>query len=231
MPIRPENFSGCSWSWTVVCGADDTSRERFAYEFALRHGGRVVDTGDLLTAARALTEPSAQPGLFLADAEDARGFEPCEGPGRSRREPLPGTPAELAVARMRTADALGPAVSKVIGRGPVVRDAAGWSPHSIIAGRYALPTQGFDFSVVVTATEEQILENLRAEDPHDEALELRAQTAILIQEELVRRGNAHGAGHCRVLYAPAGAASGSVEAVYDAMSDFWDSSTALGGLW
>ena len=231
MSIRPTNFTSCPWSWTVVCGAPGTGRDRFAYEFALRHGGHVVESGDLLAGIRALTSAQTHPELFYADAEDYRGFLPSEGPGRSPRQPLPGTPAELAAARMRAADALSPAVRAVIGEQPRVRDEAGWGPHPVVTGRHALPTQGWDCAVVVTATEEQILANLRAATPHDDALEQRARTAMLVQAELIRRGNAYGREHCRVLYAAAGAGSGTVEAVYEAMRDSWDSSTALGGMW
>lgn len=231
MSIRPTDFTSCSWSCTVVCGAPGTGRDRFAHEFALRHGGHVLDSSDLLSAIRALSSAQTHPELFYADAEDYRRFLPSEVPGRSPQEPLAGTPAELAAARMRAADALDPAVHAVIGKQPRVRDEAGWGPHPVVTGRHALPTQGWDCAVVVTASEAQILDNLRAGTPHDEALEQRVQAALLVQAELIRRGNAHGTGHCRVLYAAAGTDSGTVEAVYQAMRDSWDSSTALGGMW
>ena len=231
MSIRPTNFTSCSWSWTVVCGAAGTGRDRFAYEFALQHGGHVVDSSDLLSGIRALTSAQTHPELFYADAEDHRGFLPSEGPGRSVRQLLPGTPAELAAARLRAADALSPAVRAVIGKQPRVRDEQGWGPHPVITGRHALPTQGWDCAVIVTASEERILTSLRDADPYDDALELRAQTALLVQAELIRRGNEHGREHCRVLYAHAGDESGTVEAVYQSMRDSWDSSTALGGMW
>jgi hypothetical protein len=231
MSIRPTNFNSCSWPWTVVCGADDTARERFAHEFALRHGGHVVDTGDLLTGVRALTGAQTHPELFYADAEDHRGFLPSEGVGPSTRVPLPGTPAELAAARMRAADALDPAVHKLIGKQPRVRDEAGWGPHPIFSGRFALPTQGHDFAVLVTVTAEQVMENLQACDPRDGALEQRVETALLVQEELRRRAAEHRKGHCYVYEAPFGSEHGSVEALYQTMDDAWDAATALGGMW
>jgi hypothetical protein len=107
------------------------------------------------------------------------------------------------------------------------------SPHTVVTGHHALPALAFDFAVILTETEEQILANLTARRLRDPSLELRAQTSTLVQRELLRRGAGHEEthNHCYVVSVNARPWSDAVDRAYEAMSDRWDSSTALGYPW
>jgi hypothetical protein len=54
---------------------------------------------------------------------------------------------------------------------------------------------------------------------------------MLVQRELLRRGTEHDKTHCYVISVKARPWSDAVDRAYDAMSDRWDSSTALGYPW
>ena len=222
------------WPMTVVCGASGTGRTRFAYALAARYNGHVIDTSDVLEAVRAMTGPGQQPELFYEAAEDWRDFVEAAGAGSKRRQPLTGTAEELAAARLRAADALFPAVKAVAAQQPRLRlDGFNETPHTVVTGRHALPTLAFDFVVILTETEEQIRANLKARLGPDDFLDLRARTSVLVQNELIRRAQAHRQNqpHCDVVYIDAQPWSDTVKRAYSEMSDWWDYRTALGGMW
>jgi hypothetical protein len=221
-----------SWPSTVVCGASGTGRTRFAYALAARYNGHVIDTGDVLEAVRAMAGPGQHHELFYRDAEDWRDFAEAEGPGRRWKQPLTGTAEELAAARLRAADILTPAVRAVLAQQPRLRlDGDYEFPHTVVTGRHALPTLAFDFAVILTESEEQILANLAARYSRDPSLELRARTSMLVQRELLRSGAEHNKTHCHVIPVAAQPWSDAVDRAYEAMSDRWDSSNALGYPW
>lgn len=225
MPDKPLKVIRGQWPETIVCGASGTGRTRFAYTLADRYNGHVVDTGDMLEAAKAMAAEGQHPELFYRDAEEWRDFP--EG------ETVP-TPQELAEARFRAADVLYPAVKAVQVKQPrLCLDGFYESPHTVVTGRHALPTLAFDFVVVLMETEEQIRANLQSRACPADILELRVRTSMLVQAELVRRAQEHKSrqSHCDVIYTQARPWEDVVERAYDAMSDWWDYHTALGGLW
>jgi len=220
-----------SWPTTVVCGASGTGRTRFAYALAARYNGHVIDTGDVLEAVRAMAGPGQHRELFYRDAEDWGDFPAAEGHGPRPQQPLTGTAEELAAARLRAADVLAPAVHAVMMKQPrLCLDGAEY-PHTVVTGRHALPTLAWDFAVILTETKEQILANLAARYRNDVSIGLRAQTSMLVQQELLQRGAEHNKAHCQVIFAGARPWSDAVERVYWEMSDWWDYRTALGGPW
>jgi hypothetical protein len=217
MPEQESRFPGSSWSITVVCGASGTGRTRFAYALAAHYRGHVIDTSDILDAARAMTGPGQHPELFYQDAEDYRGF-----PVR----PLPGTAEELATARMRAADALAPAVRAVIGKQPRLRRDVSDFPHTVVTGRHSTPALAPWFAVVLTESEDQILANLKTKTPHDVSHELRAQASMLVQRELyLRRNEDNGV---RTVFVKARPWPDAVDRALTMMGDYWDMDNALG---
>ena len=234
MDDKPLKVYRGQWPMTVVCGASGTGRTRFAYALAARYNGHVIDTSDVLEAVRAMTGPGQHPELSYEDAEDWRDLVEAEGAGSQRRQPLTGTAEELAAARLRAADALFPAVKAVAAQQPRLRlDGFNETPHTVVTGRHALPTLAFDFVVILTETEEQIRANLKARLGPDDFLDLRARTSVLVQNELIRRAQAHRQNqpHCDVVYIDAQPWSDTVKRAYSEMSDWWDYRTALGGMW
>lgn len=216
---------------TVVCGASGTGRTRFAYALAAGYNGHVIDTSDVLEAVRAMTSPEQRPELFYHDAEDWRGFAEAEGPGPRSKQPMTGTAEEAAVARLRAADVLAPAVLAVMVKQPRLRLDGNYEfPHTVVTGRHALPTLAWDFAVILTETEEQIRANLAARYRHDPSLDLRARTSTLVQEELLRRGRQHKRTHvtCEVLSIAARPWPDAVDRALSKMDDLWDSRNALG---
>jgi 2-phosphoglycerate kinase len=213
-----------SWSVTVVCGASGTGRTRFAYALAARYNGHVIDTADVLEAVRAMTSPDQHPELFYRDAEDWRGS------GQSK-QPMTGTPGALAAARLQAADALTPAV-KAVAEQPRLRLNGRYEyPHTVVTGRHALPALAWDFAVILTETEEQIRANLAARYRQDASVDLRVQTSMLVQEELLRRGHEHNKTRCEVISTDARPWPDAVERAYGKMSDRWDYRNALGSSW
>lgn len=218
---------------SVVCGASGTGRTRFAYAYAARFNGHVIDTSDVLEAARALTGPEQYPDLFYHDAEDRRDFVKTEGPGPARQQPLEGTAEELAAARLKAADVLAPAVKAVIVKQPrLYLDGHYEFPHTVITGRHALPTLAWDFVVILTETKEQIYANLAGRyNRNDPSLDLRVQTSMLVQEELIRRASQHRKktqAHCEVVSIAARPWSDAPARASEAMSDAWLERYALG---
>jgi 2-phosphoglycerate kinase len=234
MADKPLKVYRGQWPETVVCGASGTGRTRFAYGLAARYNGHVVDTGDMLEAARAVADPAQQPDLFYQDAEDWRRPVQVESTDEQETPPLTGTAEELAAARFRAADALFPAVKAVAAKQPRLHlDGYFETPHTVITGRHALPNLAFDFVVILLETEEQIRANLEARlGPHD-FLDLRARTSMLVQDELIRRAREHAQQqqHCDVVYSNARPWEDVVERTYGRMDDLWDYRTALGGMW
>jgi 2-phosphoglycerate kinase len=210
----------------VVCGASGTGRTRFAYALAAEYNGHVIDTGDVLEAARAMVDPGRYPELFYRDAEDWKGF----AEGDRLRDPLTGTAEELAAARLRAAEVLAPAVKAVMTKQPRLRlDGFYEYPHTVVTGRHALPDLAGDFAVILTETEEQIHANLEARRHHGDSVELRTQTSLLVQRELLRRGYEHDrATHCSIIPTEARPWADAVDRARSAMSDEWDSFNALG---
>jgi hypothetical protein len=202
---------------TVVCGASGTGRTRFAYALAAHYRGHVIDTSDILAAARAVTGPDQHPDLFYHDAEDHRGV-----PSR----PLAGTAEELASARMRAADALAPAVTAVIGKQPRLYLDNSAFPHTIVTGRHATPALATWFAVVLVEDRDQILANLRAKTPRGVSHDLRTQTSLLVQADLGRRQNEENG--TRTFYVNARPWSDAVDRVLNTLNDYWDMDTALG---
>lgn len=209
-----------TWPLTVVCGASGTGRTRFAHALAAKYNGHVVDTSDVLEAVRTMTGPEQYPELFYQDAEDWRGFAEAEGTGPKPKRPLTQTAEELAAARLRAADVLKPAVRAVM-----VRQRA----HTVVTGRHALPTLGWDFAVILTETGEQIHANLTTRYPNDPSLDLRVQTSMLVQKELLRTGREHhGNTRCDVIYTAARPWSDAADRADSDMNDRWDYRNALG---
>lgn len=221
-----------AWPQTVVCGASGTGRTRFAYALAARYHGHVIDTSDVLDAVRAMTGPGQHPELFYRDAEDWRDSAEAGDPGSRPGQPLTETAGELAAARLRAADVLSPAVAAVAAQQPRLRlDGDYEFPHTVVTGRHALPALAFDFAVIVTESEEQILANLKGRRTRGASPELRARTSTLVQEELLRRGAEHNKTHCHVIPVAARPWPDAVRRAREEMSDWWDYSTALGGYW
>lgn len=234
MADKPLQVYRGQWPTTVVCGASGTGRTRFAYGLAARFNGHVVDSSDVLEAVRAMTERERHPELFYQDAEDRRDFVDAEGPGPLRRQELTGTADELAVARMRAADTLFPAVKAVMAQQPRLHlDGFNVTPHTVVTGRHALPDLAFDFVVILIETEEQIRANLEARLGPSDFLDLRARTSMLVQEALVRRGIEHRKKqpHCDVIHIRARPWADTAERAHHEMNDWWDYRTALGGMW
>ncbi|WP_034263331.1 hypothetical protein [Actinospica robiniae] len=225
MTDKPLKVIRGQWSETIVCGASGTGRTRFAYKLADRYNGHVVDSSDVLVAAKAMAGEGQHPELFYRDAEDWRAFPEGE---------TPATAQELAEARFRAADVLFPAVKAVQVAQPRLHlDDYFESPHTVVTGRHALPALGFDFVVLLMETEEQIRANLRSRSCPDDVLDLRVRTSMLVQAELVRRAQEHKGRqpHCDVIFTQARPWEDVVERAYTAMSDWWDYRTALGGMW
>ncbi len=74
MPDTPLKVSAGQCQTTVVCGASGTGRTRFAYTLTAHFHGHVIDTGDVLSAVRAMTTAERYPELFYQDAEDDQEF-------------------------------------------------------------------------------------------------------------------------------------------------------------
>lgn len=232
MADKPLKVYRGQWPETIVCGASGTGRTRFAYALAARYNGHVVDTGDALASVRAVSDAEQSPEFFAEDAEEwLHRFLVDDS-----IEPLTGTPEELAATRFRVADALAPAAKAVQLQQPRLHlDGFNETPHTVITGRHALPALAFDFVVILMENEEQIRANLASRasrsTPDETFLGLRVQTSMKVQEELVRRGGEHNKGHCRVIYLSARPWEDAVERAYSEMDDYWDYSTALGGMW
>jgi hypothetical protein len=218
MSDTPLTFYPGQWQTTVVCGASGTGRTRFAYALAARYHGHVIDTGDVLTAVRAMTTAEQHPDLFYQDAEDHQKFP---------RSPLTGTAEEYAAARLRAADTLKPAVTAVMARQPGVRlDRFEDYPHTVVTGRHATPALGLWFTVVLLEEEDQIRANLKAKDPGDVSHDLRTRTSVLVQKGLTDRRRENG-GH-RTVFVNARPWTDAVDRASNRMGDYWDMDNALG---